>query len=104
MIAGFKYAEEDKNARSLIETKVETERELLALQSTLTDFAPLLDAEEQQTLATQMQQMQTALSTGDLALIDAQRAKLKPHSDNFAARIMNQSVKTSMAGTKAQDW
>ena len=104
LIAGFKYAEEDKNARSLIETKVETERELLALQSALTDFAPLLDAEEQQTLATQMQQMQTALSTGDLALIDAQRAKLKPHSDNFAARIMNQSVKTSMAGTKAQDW
>ncbi|MBU5616115.1 Fe-S protein assembly chaperone HscA [Psychrobacter sp. TAE2020] len=104
LIAGFKYAEEDKNARSLIETKVETERELLALQSALTDFAPLLEAEEQQTLATQMQQMQTALSTGDLALIDAQRAKLKPHSDNFAARIMNQSVKTSMAGTKAQDW
>ncbi|MBO6199070.1 MAG: Fe-S protein assembly chaperone HscA, partial [Psychrobacter sp.] len=33
LIAGFKYAEEDKNARSLIETKVEAERELLALQS-----------------------------------------------------------------------
>ena len=104
LVAGFKYAEEDKNARSLIETKVETERELLALQSALTEFAPLLDTEEQQALAVEMQQMQTALATGDLASITTQQAKLKPHSDNFAARIMNQSVKTSMAGTKAQDW
>ncbi len=104
LIAGFKHAEEDKNARSLIETKVESERELLALQSALAEFSALLDADEQQALVQQMQEMHTALSTNDLALIDAQKGKLKPHSDNFAARIMNQSVKTSMAGTKAQDW
>ena len=104
LVAGFKHAEEDKNARSLIETKVESERELLALQSALAEFSALLDADEQQALVQQMQEMHTALSTNDLALIDAQKGKLKPHSDNFAARIMNQSVKTSMAGTKAQDW
>ena len=104
LIAGFKHAEEDKNARSMIETKVESERELLALQSALAEFSALLDADEQQALVQQMQKMHTALSTNDLALIDAQKGKLKPHSDNFAARIMNQSVKTSMAGTKAQDW
>ncbi len=104
LIAGFKHAEEDKNARSMIETKVESERELLALQSALAEFSALLEADEQQTLVEQMQQMHTALSTNDLVLIDAQKGKLKPHSDNFAARIMNQSVKTSMAGTKAQDW
>lgn len=104
LIAGFKHAEEDKNARSLIETKVESERELLALQSALAEFSELLNADEQQALATQMQKMQEVLATNDSTLIDAQRSKLKPHSDNFAARIMNQSVKTSMAGTKAQDW
>ena len=104
LIAGFKHAEEDKNARSLIETKVESERELLALQSALKDFGELLAVEEQKALAMQMQEMQAALATSDSALIDAQKAKLKPLSDNFAALIMNQSVKTSMAGTKAQDW
>ncbi len=104
LIAGFKHAEEDKNARSLIETKVESERELLALQSALAEFSELLNADEQQALATQMQKMQEVLTTNDSTLIDAQRSKLKPHSDTFAARIMNQSVKTSMAGTKAQDW
>ncbi|WLP95420.1 Fe-S protein assembly chaperone HscA [Psychrobacter sp. M13] len=104
LVAGFKHAEEDKNARSLIETKVESERELLALQSALTEFGELLDTEEQQALAKQMQDMQEVLTTNDSVLIEAQKSKLKPHSDTFAARIMNQSVQTSMAGTKAQDW
>ena len=104
LIAGFKYAEEDKNARSLIETKVEAERELLALQSALNEFAALISPEEQQSLAQTMQGLQAALNTDDLAIIEAKQAKLKPHSDAFAARIMNQSVKASMAGTSAQDW
>ena len=104
LVAGFKHAEEDKNARSLIETKVEAEREVLALESALNEFAPLLSSEEQHTLAEQIQALQTVLNTNDLAMIEAQQAQLKPHSDAFAARIMNQSVKASMAGTSAQDW
>lgn len=104
LMAGFQHAEEDKNARSLIETKVEAEREVLALQSALKEFAALLSSDEQQSLTEQMQALQTALSTDDLTVIEAEQAKLKPYSDAFAARIMNQSVKASMAGTSAQDW
>lgn len=104
LVAGFKHAEEDKNARSLIETKVEAERELLALQSALGEFDSLLTAEAKQALTTQMQALQKALAHDDLANIEAQQAKLKPLSDAFAASIMNQSVKTSMAGTSAKDW
>lgn len=104
LMAGFKHAEEDKNARSLIETKVEAERELLALQSAIIDFENLLTDDGKQALATQMQALQVALSSDNLAEIEAQQAKLKPLSDAFAASIMNQSVKTSMAGTSAKDW
>ncbi|MGP4714497.1 MULTISPECIES: Fe-S protein assembly chaperone HscA [unclassified Psychrobacter] len=104
LTAGFKHAEEDKQARSMIETKVEAERELLALQSALNEFAALLTAEAQEQLATHMQALQTALTSTDLTDIEAKQAALKPHSDAFAALIMNQSVKTSMAGTSAQDW
>ncbi|WP_298736424.1 Fe-S protein assembly chaperone HscA [uncultured Psychrobacter sp.] len=104
LVAGFKHAEEDKNARSLIETKVEAERELLALQSALGEFDSLLTAEAKQALTTQMQALQEALAHDDLANIEAQQAKLEPLSDAFAASIMNQSVKTSMAGTSAKDW
>ena len=88
----------------MIETKVEAEREVLALESALNEFAPLLSSEEQHTLAEQIQALKTVLNTNDLAMIEAQQAQLKPHSDAFAARIMNQSVKASMAGTSAQDW
>ncbi len=104
LTAGFEHAQEDKQARSLIETKVEAEREVLALESALTDFKTLLDAEDEQRLVAQMQALKTALETNDLALIEAEQAKLKPYSDAFAALIMNQSVKNSMAGTSAQDW
>lgn len=104
LIAGFKYAEADKNARSLIETKVESEREILALQSALKEFDALLSEEAKQSLAQTMQDLQSALATDNLELIEAKQLALKPHSDAFAALIMNQSVKTSMAGTSAQDW
>lgn len=104
LIAGFKYAEEDKNARSLIETKVEAEREILALQSALIDFGTLLSEDAKQSLTLTMQDLQAALDTDNLTIIDAKKLALKPHSDAFAALIMNQSVKTSMAGTSAQDW
>lgn len=104
LTAGFKHAEEDKNARSLIETKVEAEREVLALQSALNEFAALLTPEEQQSLNKHIQALQTAPNTDDLPVIEKEQAELKPHSDAFAARIMNQSVKASMAGTSAQDW
>ncbi|MGO2341129.1 MAG: Fe-S protein assembly chaperone HscA, partial [Psychrobacter sp.] len=61
LIAGFKYAEEDKNARSLIETKVEAEREVLALESALHEFAALLSPEEQNALSEKIQVLKTAL-------------------------------------------
>ncbi len=104
LVAGFRHAEEDKNIRSLIETKVEAERELLALKSAIVDFDQLLTTEEREALTMQMQALQAALTTNDLIAIEAQQAKLKPISDAFAASIMNQSVKTSMAGTSAKDW
>ena len=104
LIAGFKYAEADKNARSLIETKVEAEREILALESALKEFDALLSEDAKQSLAQTMQDLQAALATDDLDLIEEKQLALKPHSDAFAALIMNQSVKTSMAGTSAQDW
>ena len=88
----------------MIETKVEAEREILALQSALKDFDALLSEDAKQSLAHTMQDLQVALDTNDLTLIDAKKLALKPHSDAFAALIMNQSVKTSMAGTSAKDW
>lgn len=104
LLAGFKHAEEDKQARALIESKIEAEREVLALTSALREFESLLESAEQQQLKQAMQAMTTALQSDDREVIEQAQAHLKPISDTFAARIMDQSVKTTMAGTRTEDW
>lgn len=104
LLAGFEFAEQDKQARALIETKVEAERELLALESALKDFGQLLSTDETATLQQAMDKVKVAISHDERDDIDQAQTTLKPLSDEFAARIMDQSVKTTMAGTKAEDW
>ena len=102
--AGFIHAAEDKAARMLIETKVEAERELLALQSALADFADLLSDEDQANLRHHMQATTDALTTDDKAVIDQAIKALKVHSDHFASVIMDKNVKDALAGTRTSDW
>ncbi|OAU94962.1 Fe-S protein assembly chaperone HscA [Moraxella catarrhalis] len=102
--AGFIHAAEDKAARMLIETKVEAERELLALQSALTDFADLLSDDEHANLRHHMQATTDALTTDDKAVIDQAIKALKVHSDHFASVIMDKNVKDALAGTRTSDW
>lgn len=102
--AGFDNAAADKNARSLIERKVEAQRELLAVESAVTEFGALLDDRDRQTLLAAMDVLKHALARDDAAAIDDASHALKPHSDNFAARIMNQAVADSLTGTTMDDW
>lgn len=113
--AGFENAAQDKLARSLIEAKVEAEREILALQSALQEFNSLLSDEETGNLQQAMQKLTEALqqdiTSEDPAVLQAikaevenKQAQLKPLSDAFAARIMDQSVQQSLAGTSTDTW
>ena len=113
--AGFENAAQDKLARSLIEAKVEAEREILALQSALQEFGSLLTEEEIRNLQQAMQSLDEALKQDTAAKqeaelqaikanVEQQQAKLKPLSDTFAARIMDQSVQQSLAGTSTETW
>ena len=102
--AGFDFAMQDKNARSLIESQVEAKRELLALQSALNEFGGLLADEQKQALAIAMQQVEQAISSQDKTQLDTASGELKVHSDEFAALIMNQAVNQTMKGTSTADW
>jgi molecular chaperone HscA len=104
LLAGFQYAEQDKQARALIEMKVEAEREVLALESALQDFSGLLSSDEISALQHHIAAVKATLDSADRAEIEQAQAALKPGSDAFAARIMDQSVKTTMAGTKTDQW
>lgn len=108
--AGFENARLDKDLRMMIEAKVEAQREILALQSALDEFGGLLDDAQQAQLTQQMADVERYLSLDNEALLANQSAMktaiaaLKPASDNFASIIMNESVRQSLAGTKANDW
>ncbi|ARB67448.1 Hsc66 [Moraxella catarrhalis] len=102
--AGFIHAAEDKAARMLIETKVEAQRELLALQSALDEFTDLLSDEEQTNLRHHMQVTADSLNTDDKAAIDEAIKALKVHSDHFASVIMDKNVKDALTGTRTSDW
>lgn len=102
--AGFDNAAADKDARSLIERKVEAQRELLAVDSAVAEFGALLTDDDRQTLLAAMDALKHALARDDAAAIDAASDALKPHSDDFAARIMNQAVADSLTGTAMDDW
>lgn len=115
--AGFENAAQDKLSRSLIEAKVEAEREVLALQSALQEFGALLSDTEVTDLQQAMSALSDSLNQVSSSLnaepeqlqqlkadVEAKQAVLKPLSDTFAALIMDQSVKQSLAGTSTESW
>lgn len=102
--AGFLYANEDKRLRMLIETKVEAERELIALDSALVEFSGLLNDSELEQLKLAMQELRATLDGDDKKSIDLANQKLKPLSDKLAAIIMDQNVKNALTGTSTHDW
>lgn len=101
---GFQFAEEDKTLRQLQETKVEAERELEALDQAIVADGQLLDAIDLDALQRAMQAVREALQTSQLNRIDMAIARLKGHSNNFAAIRMNQHVDTALKGTSLNDW
>ena len=101
---GFQFAEEDKTLRQLNENKVEAERELEALDQAILSDGHLLDGIDLDALKRAMQAVKDALQSNQLPRIDMAVARLKGHSNNFAAIRMNQHVDEALKGTRLNDW
>jgi molecular chaperone HscA len=104
LLEGFEHAEEDKNLRHLQETKVEAQRELEALEQALKADAELLDSSQAKALVQAKEALQQQLQSNDIAQIETAVAKLKVHSDEFAAMRMNRHIDHALKGTKLEDW
>ncbi|MDE2419716.1 MAG: Fe-S protein assembly chaperone HscA [Gammaproteobacteria bacterium] len=100
----FKNAQEDKDLRNLLETKVEVERELMALEQAIIQDQDLLTEEERTSLHVSIAQLKDALNTNQLANIQNCTDQLKIHSDAFAALRMNRSISKALKGTSLTDW
>jgi len=99
------HAEQDVIARNLREQQVEAERVVLALKAALeVDGERLLSAKEIQLLRDKLQVLQQTMQGNDHHAIKRAIEDVNQASTDFAARRMNDSIRSAMAGHKVDDF
>ncbi len=99
----FASAEGDMQLRALREEQVEAERILLATQSALDADGGLLDDAERVSVDTLMAAVGATLQGEHHAQIKASVAALADGTEEFAARRMDRSVRTALAGRRLDE-
>ena len=94
----FATAQQDMQARALVEARVDAQRMLLATQSALDADAALLDADERTHIEALMDALRLAAKVGDAATVEAATKALADGTEAFAARRMNQGIARALAG------
>jgi molecular chaperone HscA len=94
----FSTAQQDMQARALVEARVDADRLLLATRSALAVDGALLDATERAEIDAAMVASEQSLSSTDAAHIDAVSKALAQATEAFAAARMNHSIAQALAG------
>ncbi len=99
----FTSAAGDMQARALREEQVEAERILSATQSALNADATLLETHEQQDVAGLMDGVRVAMQGNDHQRIKEAVLALADGTEEFAARRMDRSVRSALAGRRLDE-
>jgi molecular chaperone HscA len=99
----FATAQQDMQARALVEARVDADRLLLATNSALAADGDLLTANERATIDTLMAALRTAATGDDAAAIEAASEALAKGTENFAAERMNRGIQQALAGKKLEE-
>lgn len=99
----FASAEGDMQLRALKEEQVEAERILLATESALQGDAQLLSETEKTAIAGLMDAVRQQAQGSDHNVLKAAITALADGTEEFAARRMDQSVRTALSGKKLDD-
>jgi molecular chaperone HscA len=99
----FSTAQQDMQARALVEARVDADRMLLATQSALDADGDLLSDEERTLIDASMAQLREAAKTSnDAGAIEAATKKLADDTEAFAAQRMNAGIARALAGRKVE--
>lgn len=99
----FATAQQDMQARALVEARVDAERMLLATRSALDADGELLSAEERAAIDSQLAALDAARTSGtDAASIEAATKALADGTESFAAQRMNQGIARALSGRKVE--
>ena len=94
----FSTAQQDMQARALVEARVDTDRLLLATRSALAVDGALLIASERAAIDAAMLAAEQSLSSTDAAHIEAVSKALAQATESFAAARMNHGIAQALAG------
>lgn len=99
----FSTAQQDMQARALVESRVDADRMLLAAQSALDADGDLLGAEERAVIDASMARLrEAAKSSNEAATIEAATKKLADDTEAFAAQRMNAGIARALSGRKVE--
>lgn len=98
----FSTAQQDMQARALVEARVDAERMLLATQSALDADGDLLSDEERAVIDASMVQLREAAKGSEAAAIEAATKTLANDTEAFAAQRMNVGIARALAGRKVE--
>ena len=99
----FNTAQQDMEARALVEARVEAERMLDATRNALRADGDLLSPEELAAIDELIQQVEADRSSSDAALIEASTERLAKGTEAFAALRMNRSIAQALAGQNVEN-
>lgn len=94
----FSTAQQDMQARALVEARVEADRMLLATRSALAADGDLLSADERAIVDALMASLEAIRTQDDAAAIDAATEALAKGTEAFAALRMNRGIQQALAG------
>ena len=98
LIASIEHAEEDVQARLLIDNRVEAQRILKATSTQLESNGDLLAAEERQQIEEQMAALRKSVEGKDHHAIHQEIEKLDRVSAEFAKRVMDRGIERALKG------
>ncbi|MBN9366647.1 MAG: Fe-S protein assembly chaperone HscA [Comamonadaceae bacterium] len=101
---GFATAQDDMQARAVVEARVDAQRMLLATQSALDADGDLLEAGERTAIDALMQAVRAVLEAQDAAAIEAATEALAQGTEAFAAQRMNRGIRDALAGKSVQSF
>ncbi|MBC7604043.1 MAG: Fe-S protein assembly chaperone HscA [Ramlibacter sp.] len=99
----FSTAEQDIKSRALVESRVEADRMLIAIQSALAADGDLLEADARSQVDILTDRLRKiAVDSDDAAVIEAATKALADATEAFAAERMNASIRKALAGKKLE--
>jgi molecular chaperone HscA len=94
----FSTAQQDMQARALVEARVDADRMLLATFSALQADGDLLSPQERQAIDGLMDALRTAMGSTEAAVVEAATEALAKGTEAFAASRMNRGIQHALAG------